>query len=211
MANEFLPRANVAFGSKQKQRRRRVDDDNKTPTASTKQRQRRKRKQRQKDKKRTMDNYNDSYDSYPAGDPIPEPDIYAAQYTTIIEYVQNSTEMRTAAKSSIKQGLWAGTGAVTGGMFFGPIGGLVGGIGGSIIGFLKSDNYDGMVLQLCKLDERQQHALVKDAGKILVGAGATIQTLSSVDGFRNALFLYASQQQHVRDELWNVCLSSLQE
>eukprot|EP00529_Nitzschia_sp_RCC80_P037143 CAMPEP_0113500342 /NCGR_PEP_ID=MMETSP0014_2-20120614/32266_1 /TAXON_ID=2857 /ORGANISM="Nitzschia sp." /LENGTH=145 /DNA_ID=CAMNT_0000394649 /DNA_START=146 /DNA_END=580 /DNA_ORIENTATION=- /assembly_acc=CAM_ASM_000159 len=143
--------------------------------------------------------HNDDY--YPAGDPIPEPDIYASQYTTIIEFLQGSSEMRSAAKSSLKQGLWAGSGAVAGGMFFGPVGGMVGGIAGSIVGFFKSDDYDGIVVQLCKLDERQQQTLVRDAGKILIKAGAAAQTMNSVDMFRDALLSYASQQQ-VRDELW---------
>jgi hypothetical protein len=155
-------------------------------------------------KKTKMDDY------YPASDPIPEPDIYAAQYSTIIEYIQGSREMRIAAKSSLKQGLWAGSGAVAGGLLFGPVGGLVGGITGSLVGFFKSNDYDGIVVQLCKLDEQQQHVLVKDVGKILITAGATAQSLSTVDAFRDALFTYASQQQ-VRDQLWTACLSSLHE
>jgi hypothetical protein len=34
----------------------------------------------------------------------------------------------------------------------GPVGGLVGGIGGSIVGYLQSDNYDGAVLAILKIE-----------------------------------------------------------
>ena len=165
---------------------------------------------RQPDSEANSSNVESSMDDYPAADPIPEPDIYAAQYTTIIEYMKESREMRAATKGSLKQGLWAGSGAVAGGMIFGAVGGLVGGIAGSLFGFFQADDYDGIILQLCKLDERQQQALVKDVGRILVSAGAAAQGLNSVDAFRDALIAFASQRQ-VRDDLWSACLTSLQE
>lgn len=149
-------------------------------------------------------------DDYPAADPIPEPDIYAAQYTTLIDYLNNSHDMRQTAKGSMKQAAYAGAGALAGGMLFGAVGGLVGGIGGSLVGFFQSNNYDGIVLQLCKMDDRQQQTLVRDVGKILISAGAAAQSLNSVDAFRDALLSYASQRR-VRDDLWTVCLQSLQE
>ncbi len=86
---------------------------------------------------------------------------------------------------------------------------MVGGICGSIIGFVKSDNYDGALLTICKLDEGQKKTLMTRVGQVLITAGATAQQLNSPNVFRDTLVTLASQK-HVREELWNACVQSLQ-
>jgi hypothetical protein len=150
-------------------------------------------------------------DDYPAGDPIPEPsgDIdIDGQYTTLMDYLSNSNDMRKLAKSSFQQALWSGAAAMAGGVFFGPVGGLVGGITGSIVGFMKTPDYDGMVLVLCKLDEPQKKSLMKKVGQVLIAAGAASQSMTTQDAFRDALLTYASSRE-VREGLWNACLDTL--
>jgi hypothetical protein len=149
-------------------------------------------------------------DSYPAADPIPDPEgDIDAQYTTLMEFLSNSREMRHTAKSSLKQALWSGAGALTGGLLMGPLGGLVGGVAGSLVGFAKSPNYDGAVMHLCKLDDGEKKALLTRVGQVLIAAGAAGQTLTSEAALRDALINYASQRS-VREGLWNACLESLQ-
>ena len=86
---------------------------------------------------------------------------------------------------------------------------MVGGICGSIIGFVQSDNYDGALLAICKLDEPQKKALMTRVGQVLIAAGATAQHMNSPDAFRDTLIGFASQKT-VREELWNACVQSLQ-
>ena len=100
-------------------------------------------------------------------------------------------------------------GALAGGFLLGPIGGMVGGICGSIIGFVQSDNYDGALLAICKLDEPQKKALMTRVGQVLIAAGATAQHMNSPNAFRDTLISFASQKT-VREELWNACVQSLQ-
>lgn len=148
----------------------------------------------------------DSYDDYPAGEPIPEP---AAMHSELMRFLTGNTDMRKTARSAVKQSLWAGGGALTGGLIMGPVGGLVGGIAGSLIGFFKADEYDGVVLHLMNLSQQQRQFLVADICQVLVAAGATSQQLSSVENFRTTLQTYA-QQDSVRDALWKACLSAIQ-
>lgn len=100
-------------------------------------------------------------------------------------------------------------GALAGGFLLGPIGGMVGGICGSIIGFVQSDNYDGALLTISKLDEQQKKVLMTRVGQVLVAAGATAQQLNSSNAFRDTLVSLASQKS-VRDDIWNACVQSLQ-
>jgi hypothetical protein len=150
-------------------------------------------------------------DDYPGEEPIPEPagDI-DARYSTLMEFLTQSSEMRNIARSSFKQALWSGAGAMSGGLLFGPVGGLVGGIAGSIIGFAKSPSYDGAMVHLCGLPEEEKKALLTRVGQVLITAGAAAQTLNTEEAFRSALLSYASQR-HVREGLWNACVQSLQE
>lgn len=151
-------------------------------------------------------------DDYPAGDPIPDPvgeESFDARYTTLMEFLSTSNTMREAATSSFKQSLWAGSGAMAGGMLMGPIGGLVGGIAGSVIGYSKSSNYDGALVQLCQLDQMSKKELLTRVGQVLIAAGAATRGIDTTSAFRDTLLLYVSQS-NVKDELWNACLESLQ-
>jgi hypothetical protein len=148
----------------------------------------------------------DSYDDYPAADPIPEP---AAMHSELIRFLTGNRDMRKTARSALKQSMWAGGGALTGGLMMGPVGGLVGGIAGSLIGFFKADDYDGVVLQLSKLSQQQRQFLMAEVGQVLVAAGATTSQLASAESFRTALYTYA-QQDSVRDEMWRACVSAIQ-
>ena len=151
-------------------------------------------------------------DDYPAADPIPDPvgeEAFDARYTTLMEFLSTSRAMRQTATSSFKQSVWAGSGAMAGGMLMGPVGGLVGGIAGSVIGFVKSSDYDGALVQLCKLDPSSKKELMTRVGQVLIAAGAATQGVNTNEEFRNALLSYASQSS-VRDGLWNACVESLQ-
>ena len=151
-------------------------------------------------------------DDYPAADPIPDPvgeESFDARYTTLMEFLSTSRPMRETATSSFKQSLWVGSGAMAGGMLLGPVGGFVGGIAGSIIGYVKSSDYDGALVHLCKLDPSSKKELLTRVGQVLVAAGAATQGINTNADFRNVLVSYASQS-NVRNELWNACLESLQ-
>ena len=149
-------------------------------------------------------------DDYPAEEPIPGPSLTDTQHNELINFLTNSRDMRQAAKSSLKQAAYAGGAAMAGGFLLGPVGGMVGGIAGSIIGFFKSDNYDGSILAICKVDDAQEQILMKRVGQVLISAGATLQQLDSGTVFRDTLVNFASQS-NVRDDLWNACIQSLQE
>ena len=127
------------------------------------------------------------------------------------EFLQESRDMRSTAKSSIKQGLWAGGGAVAGGLLLGPVGGLVGGVTGSLVGFFQSDDYDGAVQQLMKLPELRQNKLLRAVGQVLSGAAgdASVEDFwESPETFRRTLAEYAGRKQ-VRDQIWRLCTEAM--
>jgi hypothetical protein len=146
-------------------------------------------------------------DDYPAADPIPDIGI---QHDELIDYLTNSRDMRKTAKSSMKQAMYAGGAALAGGFLLGPIGGMVGGIVGSVFGFFKSDDYDGAVLCVSKLDSDHQRLLMQRVGQVLIAAGASSQQLGSQSAFRDTLVHLCSRPQ-VREDVWNTCIQSLQE
>lgn len=47
-------------------------------------------------------------DDYPAGDPIPDLGDVDSQHNELVDFLQNSREMRQTAKSSLKQAAYAG-------------------------------------------------------------------------------------------------------
>ena len=169
----------------------------------------REREEREKvERKRERTN---TMDDYPAADPIPDPvEGYDARYTTLMDFLSTSKEMKQTATSSFKQALFAGSGAMAGGMVFGPLGGLIGGVAGSLIGYVKSSDYDGVMVHLCKLDPNSKKELLTRVGQVLVAAGAATKGIDTNINFRDTLLTYASQQG-VRDNLWNACLDSLHE
>eukprot|EP00980_Cylindrotheca_fusiformis_P007241 scaffold1525_cov142-Cylindrotheca_fusiformis.AAC.41 len=149
-------------------------------------------------------------DDYPAADPIPDPSNTRMQHEELMDFLQNSSDMRKAAKSSMKQALYAGGAALMGGFLLGPIGGMVGGVAGSIVGYFKADNYDGAVMCLNELEPEQKKLLVKRVGQVLVAAGATTSQLSTQTAFRDTLVNLCSSPG-VRDDVWNACVQTLQE
>jgi len=86
----------------------------------------------------------------------------------------------------------------------------VGGIGGSIVGYLQSDNYDGAVLAILKIEGERRKVLIEAVGKVLITAGATTQQIESSDEFRECLIQFA-QQDSTRDGIWKACLNSMNE
>ena len=78
-------------------------------------------------------------------------------YNEFVTFLQSSKQMRETARNSMKQALWAGGAAFAGSIALGPVGGLVGGIGGSVIGYMRSDTYDGAVSAITKLDGERRN------------------------------------------------------
>ena len=147
-------------------------------------------------------------DDYPAADDVPGPTA-EYQYKELMQFMTESGEMRKAAQGSVKQGLCAAGGAIAGGMILGPVGGLVGGIGGSIYGFMTATDYDGMMVQILKLESDQQKRLMSEVGGVLRAAGATAQQFESPEAFRATLTEFASQGA-VRDQIWKACIEATQ-
>ena len=88
----------------------------------------------------------------------------AEMHAGLMEFLTESDSMRKTAKNSLKQSLYAGAGAFAGSFIGGPVGGLVGGIGGSLVGFFKSDDYDGLLLAVSKIDDAHRTKLLKVSG-----------------------------------------------
>jgi hypothetical protein len=173
--------------------------------------ERRGKQERERERERNREREAHTMDDYPAADPIPDPvEGYDARYTTLMEFLSTSKEMKQTATSSFKQAMYAGSGAMAGGMIFGPLGGLIGGVAGSLIGYVKSSDYDGAMVHLCKLDPTSKKELLTRVGQVLVAAGAATKGIDTNINFRDTLLTYASQQG-VRDSLWNACLDSLHE
>uniref|UniRef100_A0A7S2Y3L1 Uncharacterized protein n=1 Tax=Entomoneis paludosa TaxID=265537 RepID=A0A7S2Y3L1_9STRA len=133
-----------------------------------------------------------------------------AYHAELMDFLQESTDMRTAAKNSVKQGLWAGGGAMAGGMLMGPIGGMVGGVAGSLVGYYQSDDYDGVVQQLVKLPAARQSRLVRAVGKVLTDASSSTDNdfFESPQAFRNSLAEFAGRRD-VREQIWRLCNEAL--
>lgn len=132
------------------------------------------------------------------------------QHRELMEFLTNNSQMRETARNALKQGMWAGAGAVAGGLLLGPIGGLVGGIGGSVIGFIRADEYNGVVEHLGQLPESQRTHLVRSVGKVLVNAGADGSELTTPGVFQTRLVEFASRGP-VRDQIWKTCMEVMNE
>ena len=52
-------------------------------------------------------------DYYPAADPIPDPE-FEIRYTTLMDFLSTSSEMRQTASSSLKQAMWSGSATLAG-------------------------------------------------------------------------------------------------
>lgn len=146
-------------------------------------------------------------DDYPASEPIPNP--VGFQFTELAEFLAHNSDMRKAVRGSIRQGLYSGGGAVAGGLLFGPIGGLVGGVTGALFGFLQTDDYDGMVQSVLKLDVPHQQRLVESVRGVLTTAGASAARFESPEAFHNLLVEMASQPS-VREQIWQTCVEAVQ-
>lgn len=134
----------------------------------------------------------------------------AQQHRELMDFLTDNTQMRETARNALKQGLWAGSGAIAGGLLLGPIGGLVGGIGGSVIGFLRADEYNGVVQHLGELPQQQRSHLVQSVGKVLVNAGASQSELATPGAFQARLVEFASRRP-IRDQIWKACMDVMRE
>mmetsp|Transcript_31435 Transcript_31435/g.31691 ORF Transcript_31435/g.31691 Transcript_31435/m.31691 type:complete len:141 (-) Transcript_31435:404-826(-) len=130
------------------------------------------------------------------------------RHSELIRFLTENSSMRKTAANSIKHSLYAGGGAFAGAWLLGPVGGLVGGVIGSGIGYLQSDTYDGAVLAVLKLEQTKRNSLLQDVGKVLVTAGATVQSLRSASAFSEALHQFA-EQDSVRNGIWKACVDSI--
>ena len=90
----------------------------------------------------------------------------AEMHASLMEFLTESESMRKTAKSSLKQSMYAGGGAFAGSFIGGPVGGLIGGIAGSLVGFFQSDNYDGLLLAVSKIDDTHRTHLLKVSVRI---------------------------------------------
>jgi hypothetical protein len=77
-------------------------------------------------------------------------------YRELMHFLSESSSMRDTAKNAVKQSMFAASGAFAGSFLGGPVGGLIGGVAGSLIGFFQSDDYDGAIVALTKLESDRQ-------------------------------------------------------
>lgn len=101
-----------------------------------------------------------------------------AHYSELMKFLSESQNMRETAKNSLKQSLYAATGAFAGSFALGPIGGLLGGVSGSILGYLQSDNYDGAIIALTKLESERQKVSRNHILTFLFTLNLTVQEVS---------------------------------
>lgn len=139
-----------------------------------------------------------SYGSYASND---------SYYSELMSFLSESHSMKKTAKSAVKQSLYAASGAFVGSFIGGPIGGLVGGVAGSAVGFLQSDDYDGAIVALTKLDDSHRKRLLIQVFDVLKQAGASYQRIQDTGAFRETLYHFA-EQESVRNGIWNACLQS---
>ena len=85
----------------------------------------------------------------------------AEMHASLMQWLTESDDMRKTAKSSLKQSIYAGGGAFAGSFIGGPVGGLIGGIAGSVVGFFQSDDYDGLLLAVSKIDDEHRTKLLQ--------------------------------------------------
>lgn len=77
-------------------------------------------------------------------------------YEELMSFMSESSSMRETAKSAVKQSLFSAGGAFAGSFLGGPVGGLIGGVAGSLIGYIKSDDYDGLIIALTKIETERR-------------------------------------------------------
>lgn len=136
-------------------------------------------------------------------------------HAELMNFLRECGDMRSSStgKSSLKQGLYAGGGAIAGGILLGPVGSLVGGVTGSIVGYMRSDPYEGYVQKLVRLSPTNQDKLVRAVGKVLSENAPTTTSadvLESPQSFRRTLWEFATKK-HVRDEIWRLCREALED
>jgi len=138
-------------------------------------------------------------------------DEYYSEFAAFLSDPSSSSDMRKTARGSLKQSLCAGGGTLTGSLIGGPVGGLVGGVAGSIIGYLKSDDYSGVLNGILKLQGEARKKLITRVTKVLKTAGVTTTSLEEgVRTFRETLIKY-SQRNDVRDGIWKACVDSVRD
>ena len=105
-----------------------------------------------------------SADASPPFDHDYDYDEYYSEFAAFLSDPSSSSDMRKTARGSLKQSLCAGGGTLTGSLIGGPVGGLVGGVAGSIIGYLKSDNYSGVLNDVLKLQGEARKVRTRKQG-----------------------------------------------
>ena len=77
----------------------------------------------------------------------------------LVAFLIYSSEMQKTTRGALQQAGFAGGGALIGALG-GPVGSLVGGISGSILGYLKSDDYDNIIVSFQNLTSDQKSVSV---------------------------------------------------
>ena len=90
---------------------------------------------------------------------IPDiPDISTSEYhSELMRFLRESSDMRSTVGCTLKQAAIASGGAIAGAILLGPVGGLVGGIIANIVGFVLSDDYDGVITLINKLPPERKN------------------------------------------------------
>lgn len=129
-------------------------------------------------------------------------------YEELMSFMSESSSMRETAKSAVKQSLFSAGGAFAGSFLGGPVGGLIGGVAGSLIGYIKSDDYDGLIIALTKIETERRTKLMKEVFQVLQTAGGSFQRIQeNPEAFKHELYRLA-ELDAVRNGIWNACLHS---
>ncbi|XP_069137841.1 protein C19orf12 homolog [Argopecten irradians] len=92
-------------------------------------------------------------------------------YGQLIEILETNPEMKKSAKGIFKQVAWGAGGTAVGGVLLGPAGALVGGVAGSLIGYLKSDDYQAMIVVMKNLSDSEKEQIVKKVQELVGSVG----------------------------------------
>ncbi|XP_021345874.1 uncharacterized protein LOC110445536 [Mizuhopecten yessoensis] len=92
-------------------------------------------------------------------------------YGHLIEILETNPEMKKSAKGIFQQMAWGAGGTAMGGVLLGPAGALVGGLAGSLIGYMKSDNYQALIVVMKNLSDSEKKRIVQKVQELVGSVG----------------------------------------